>query len=58
MPFFEEVARGALEGMCVYLTDGYGDFPAEAPPLPTLWVVAPGGLDSASFPFGEVARLL
>ncbi len=58
VPFFEEVARGAHEGVCVYLTDGYGDFPAEAPQLPTLWVVAPGGLDSASFPFGEVARLL
>jgi predicted metal-dependent peptidase len=57
VPFFEEVNRTALEGVCVYLTDGYGDFPLLAPQLPTLWVVAPGGLDAASFPFGEVARL-
>ncbi|MCS7069469.1 MAG: VWA-like domain-containing protein [Meiothermus sp.] len=57
VPFFEEVNRVALEGVCVYLTDGYGDFPLQAPELPTLWVVAPGGLDTASFRFGEVARL-
>lgn len=56
-PFFDRVGRQP-EGVCVYLTDGYGDFPPEAPSLPTLWVVSPGGLDSAAFPFGEVARLL
>lgn len=56
-PFFSEVAH-ATEGVCIYLTDGYGDFPPEAPQLPTLWVVAPGGLESGAFPFGEVARLL
>lgn len=56
-PFFDRIGRQP-EGVCVYLTDGYGDFPPEAPQLPTLWVVAPGGLASDAFPFGEVARLL
>ncbi|MBZ9712965.1 vWA domain-containing protein [Deinococcus multiflagellatus] len=41
----------------VYLTDGYGDFPEQAPRTPTLWVVPPGGLEDEGFPFGEVLRL-
>jgi predicted metal-dependent peptidase len=60
-PFFAHVTEHHephLGGVCIYLTDGYGDFPLEAPQLPTLWVVAPGGLDERGFPFGEVARLL
>lgn len=60
-PFFEAVDRTASpfgEGVCVYLTDGYGAFPPEPPALPVLWVVTPGGLDTDSFPFGEAVRLL
>lgn len=60
-PFFEHIHthhEPYLGGVCIYLTDGFGDFPAETPELPTLWVVSPGGLDSASFPFGEVVRLV
>lgn len=45
------------EILAVYLTDGYGDFPETPPQFPVLWVVAPGGLPDANFPFGEVARL-
>ncbi|MCL6526890.1 MAG: VWA-like domain-containing protein [Thermaceae bacterium] len=56
-PFFSQLAELSAEGVCIYLTDGYGDFPLEAPQIPTLWVVSPGGLDSSAFPFGEVARL-
>lgn len=58
-PFFEKVAvqQERLPAACVYLTDGYGDFPDKVPTIPTLWVVSPGGLDSDSFPFGEVIRL-
>ncbi|WP_216317906.1 vWA domain-containing protein [Deinococcus aestuarii] len=41
----------------VYLTDGYGDFPEQAPKMPTLWVVPPGGLEDEGFPFGDVLRL-
>jgi MoxR-like ATPase len=44
--------------VCVYLTDGYGDFPAEPPDLPVLWVVTPGGRALETFPFGEAVRLL
>jgi len=61
IPFFEKVEATReihLEGVCVYLTDGYGDFPQEAPSLPVLWVVTPGGLDLKDFPFGEAVRLL
>lgn len=60
-PFFEAVGvihEPHLGGVCIYLTDGFGDFPAEAPELPTLWVVAPSGLDIGGFPFGEAVKLL
>jgi predicted metal-dependent peptidase len=60
-PFFERIERtrdpwGAT--VAVYLTDGYGTFPAAAPSCPTLWVVKPGGKDVTAFPFGEAVRLL
>lgn len=60
IPFFEHVEREheGAEAVCIYMTDGYGSFPVEAPSLPTLWVVTAGGLKDASFPFGEVVRLL
>lgn len=44
--------------LLVYLTDGYGNFPEEAPSgTDILWVVTAGGLASEEFPFGEVLRL-
>lgn len=61
IPFFDRV-RAAwdehTQAICIYLTDGYGEFPTPAPTLPTLWVVTPGGLDLARFPFGETVRLV
>jgi predicted metal-dependent peptidase len=60
-PFFEAIEQHYdpnHSGVCVYLTDGYGDFPSQAPKINTLWVVAPGGLESEQFPFGEVVRLV
>jgi predicted metal-dependent peptidase len=58
-PFFDRVAHeDAREAVCVYLTDGHGTFPSEAPDLAVLWVVTPGGLDLVQFPFGETVRLL
>ena len=61
-PFFAALARESAtssgERLAVYLTDGYGDFSAQPPDDPVLWVVAPGGLASEAFPFGEVARLV
>ena len=61
VPFFEKVAEswdGYTQSVCIYLTDGYGSFPDEAPQLPVLWVVTPGGLELEGFPFGEAVRLL
>ena len=43
--------------MAIYLTDGYGPFPAAAPGLPTLWVVTAGGRALEEFPFGKAVRL-
>lgn len=60
-PFFQAAAdhwSQDQEAVCVYLTDGYGDFPEEPPELPVLWVVTPGGAQDDAFPFGEVCRLL
>jgi predicted metal-dependent peptidase len=61
VPFFDKVAErwdGHAQAVCVYLTDGYGYFPEEAPELPVLWVVTPGGMSLEQFPFGESVRLL
>ncbi|GIK38079.1 MAG: hydrolase [Chloroflexota bacterium] len=59
-PFFEQITRAydySAETVAVYLTDGYGLFPENAPAFPVLWVVTPGGLDLVHFPFGETVRL-
>ena len=61
IPFFEKVSASTnwySNGVCVYLTDGYGEFPSQSPHLPVLWVVTPGGLELGNFPFGEAVRLL
>lgn len=61
VPFFDRVAATwdeHTQALCIYLTDGYGEFPQTIPILPTLWVVTPGGLDLAQFPFGEAVRLI
>ncbi|MEB3330995.1 MAG: VWA-like domain-containing protein [Synechococcaceae cyanobacterium] len=60
-PFFKaamEAWSGDQEAICVYLTDGYGEFPEEAPQLPVLWVIVPGGLPSEDIPYGEICRLI
>ena len=56
----EAIARelNIEHAVCVYLTDGYGDFPADEPSQPILWVVTPGGLDDDRFPFGTVVRMV
>ncbi|PSB04172.1 vWA domain-containing protein [Merismopedia glauca] len=61
IPFFDKVDDRwdrLTQGVCIYLTDGYGSFPERSPELPVLWVVTPGGLDLSQFPFGEAVRLL
>jgi predicted metal-dependent peptidase len=59
--FFDRVGETWHEhtqAICIYLTDGYGEFPIPTPAFPTLWVVTPGGLDLSQFPFGESVRLI
>ena len=59
VPFFDRVAATwdeHTQALCIYLTDGYGEFPQTIPTLPTLWVVTPGGLYLAQFPFGQAVR--
>lgn len=57
--FFDAVEDHVEAGTCVlvYLTDGFGEFPAEAPTHPTLWAITAGGLGAEFVPFGEVVRL-
>ena len=60
-PFFTKLTQENspwATTIAVYLTDGYGRFPFQPPPFPVLWVVTPGGRDSAQFPFGETVRLV
>lgn len=60
-PFFRaamEAWSGDQEAICVYLTDGHGDFPEQPPDLPVLWVIVPGGLSSDQIPYGEICRLV
>ncbi len=56
-PFLERLGARQRPAVAVYLTDGYGEFPQHAPPCPLLWVVTPGGLPEANFPFGQAVRL-
>ncbi|SMB84500.1 vWA domain-containing protein [Deinococcus hopiensis] len=56
---FRPALAAAAQGteLIVYLTDGYGRFPPEAPHAPVVWVVPDGGAPDDLFPFGEVLRL-
>jgi predicted metal-dependent peptidase len=49
---------GEAPSVCIYMTDGFGDFPAIEPRFPVLWAIVPGGLDEDDFPFGEAIRLV
>ena len=53
-PVFDAISARDEQPVClVYLTDGEGEFPEEAPEYPVLWVMT----TDASAPFGEVVRL-
>ena len=59
-PFFRAVQRRqhlttGADPVAVYLTDGLGSFPREAPLFPVLWVGLPGGRDV--YPFGELVKM-
>ncbi len=57
-PFFALVEAEEQVNVCIYLTDGYGTFPAQSPAPPVLWVLSPGGMNLNSVPFGEAVRLI
>ena len=59
-PFFAAIDAAGLAdeaAVAVYLTDGDGPFPTQPPTYPVLWIVTPGGVDDAMFPFGDVVRM-
>ncbi|MDP5135166.1 VWA-like domain-containing protein [Rheinheimera baltica] len=41
----------------IYLTDGFGGFPATAPAMPVLWVLTEDGAEDNAVPFGTVVRM-
>jgi predicted metal-dependent peptidase len=60
-PFFSRIPRHRPPwepSVAIYMTDGFGSFPEQAPRIPVLWVVTPGGLDRERFPFGQAVQLL
>jgi len=57
-PFFQALEKMDKQlAAAVYITDGYGAFPANPPSIPTLWVITEGGIDLSNAPFGESVRL-
>ena len=55
-PAFTYVEEEVPEArVLIYLTDGYGPFPAEEPDVPTLWITY--GIDVDQFPFGQAVDL-
>ena len=54
----QETEQRHSQALCVYVTDGFGDTPAQTPEVPVLWLVTPGGRELDQFSFGQAARLL
>ncbi|MBC7219390.1 MAG: hypothetical protein H5T49_04580 [Hadesarchaea archaeon] len=55
IPVFEAIKNEKVQ-VLVYLTDGYGDYPSEAPGFDVVWVISRGG-DPKRPPFGRVIEL-
>jgi len=53
-PVFQRLAPRPPDAL-VFLTDGYGEAPAEAPPYPVLWVLTPSGVRPA--PWGRTVAM-
>jgi predicted metal-dependent peptidase len=61
-PIFKHIQSYTSEHPCdtilpIILTDGYADLDLPSHD-PLLWVIAPGGIDSAALPFGDVTRIV
>jgi predicted metal-dependent peptidase len=57
-PVFEWIGdnKPAMK-LLVFFTDGYGEFPKDAPSTKVLWCVSKGGLPIEKIPFGESVEL-
>lgn len=57
-PVFDWLAQSGEDmDALIYFTDGKGDYPAHAPGVPVLWVLAGEGGDVRRPPFGDVVQL-
>lgn len=58
IPVFDWVADNK-PGMklLVFFTDGYGEFPKDAPNMKVLWCVSKGGMELERIPFGEAVNI-
>ena len=54
-PVFQRLARAEPPQVLVWLTDGYGEAPSEAPPYPVLWALTANGRRPVRW--GDVVRL-
>lgn len=53
-PVFEKVDELGIRPDClIFFTDGYGTFPAEAPPYPVIWVMT----TDVQPPFGDIVKV-
>jgi predicted metal-dependent peptidase len=53
----ENMSTDASQILPIILTDGYAHFNESWAIDPLLWVITPGGLPSASIPFGDITRI-
>jgi len=58
-PVFEWIDENAdaAPTVLIYATDGYGTFPANEPPWPTIWIITRVGVANEQLPFGVCVRL-
>ena len=57
VPVFDYVkSHGMHPAVLVYVTDGYGDAPAKAPPYPVLWVLTADATENFA-PWGQKLHL-
>lgn len=57
--FFQYMEKNLCDDkpLCLYFTDGFGEFPAKPPDLDVIWVICSGGVCSEEIPFGKVVRM-
>lgn len=57
--FFNDISKhyASDSPVCIYFTDGYGQFPSQMPELDIIWAISSGGIPSDQIPFGKVVRM-